>query len=112
MSWARGVLDYGKYQIRRTQAVACITDRAQPNFGTIGRRLGTPADEAGSVVLRKPPASKPNSPSESSATRSIRLRKSRRSSPRYQGEYNPGLPLLPAFGPLPEAEDIWGTVFM
>jgi len=38
--------------------VACITDRAQPNFGTIGRRLGTPADEAGHVVLRQPPASK------------------------------------------------------
>src|SRR5271166_5941477 len=58
MSWARGVLDYGKYQLRRTQAVACITDRAQPNFGTIGRRLGTTADEAGYVFLRQPPASK------------------------------------------------------
>src|SRR5208283_5036595 len=47
-----------KCRFRRTQAVACITDRAQPNFGTIGRRLGTPADEAGNVVLRQPSASK------------------------------------------------------
>src|SRR5271166_15745 len=47
-----------KCRFRRTQAVVCITDRAQPNFGTIGRRLGTPADEAGYVVLRQPPASK------------------------------------------------------